>query len=227
MKPQIILAGGGEPEDELPLNRLFAKCTGTASRILYLPIAMDGVRVPYATCREWFSSVFRPLGIHHFEMWTDIFAEDHARLNEFTAIFIGGGNTYRLLKLLRDSGFDQALMRFVAQGGIIEGGSAGAIILGRDINTCAHMDANEVDLQETRGLNLIADHAIWCHYREDDDQRIAAYIATAGFPVIALTERSGVQIADDHLFAAGYEGIIRFTASSKDYIRVGNELRAD
>ncbi len=224
MKPRMILAGGGGADDSLPLDERFAEWTGDQGKMLYLPIAMDGQSRSYTSCLDWVSGVFRPLGITDLHMWTELSGKDVDELESFTSIYIGGGNTFRLLSLLRASAFDQALVNFVNRGGAVYGGSAGAIVLGRDILTCAHMDLNDAGLVDTRGLDLVDGYAIWCHYRPEDDERIAAYVADHGIPVLALSERAGVQVDNGHLTAAGFDPIVRFTPHTWEVIDVNEQI---
>jgi len=49
-------------------------------------------------------------------------------LQKYDTVYIGGGDTFKLLKLIRESGFDEKLLRYYKSGGAIYGGSAGAII---------------------------------------------------------------------------------------------------
>ncbi|GGH74685.1 peptidase E [Pullulanibacillus pueri] len=70
-----------------------------------------------------------------------------------------------MLKDLKESRIDEVLKAYYRNGGIINGGSAGAIILGKDIMTSAHMDPNSIGLEESHPLNLLKDHTIWCHFK--------------------------------------------------------------
>ena len=230
MSSRLILAGGGEAEDSRPLDERFARWIGPGGRMLYWPIAMNLIAMDgqqprtYAQCLDWVSCVYRLLGVTDIEMWTSLADRDPGELDHFDAVFIGGGNTFRLLHLVRQAGFDQALARFAAQGGAIHGGSAGAILLGRDIATCAHMDTNDVGVVDTAGLDLAGGYAIWCHYRPEDDRSVAAYIEDYGFPVLALSERSGVQVEGDHLSAVGFEPLVQFTSRGRRVIDVGERV---
>jgi dipeptidase E len=222
---RLILAGGGRAEDSRLLDERFAEWIGPAGRMLYLPIAMNGQRpYTYAQCLDWVSSVYHPLGVTNIEMWTSLADKDHSELDSFDAVFIGGGNTFRLLYLVRQSGFDQALTHFVVQGGAIQGGSAGASLLGRDIMTCAHLDTNAIGIADTAGLDLVSGYAIWCHYRPEDDERIVAYIEQYGFPVLALSERSGLQVDGEHLSAIGFKPLVQFTPRGRHVIDVGERV---
>lgn len=211
---KLMAAGGGGAKDSRHLDTLLAEhCTST-KKMLYLPIALDGKQPSYQKCFEWISSVFQPLGFN-ISMWTDLSGRTISDLNEFTSVYIGGGNTFRLLKKLRDYDFGKTLLAFSEAGGIIYGGSAGAIILGRDILTCDHMDQNEVGLKDFTGLNLFNGYSIWCHYTSKDDSLIEAFIESNDHPVIALPERSGVFLHDKNISAIGFEPSFRFEGGKK------------
>jgi len=183
--------------------------------MLYLPVAMKGSQHSYESCLAWIRSVFTPLGVLNIEMWTDLGEHDADELAAFHSVYLGGGNTFGLLTQLRESGFDAGLAQFARRGGAIYGGSAGAIVLGRDIMTCAHLDRNEIGLRETRGLDLVAGHAVWCHYRADDDAQIAEYVRPRGFPTLAISERAGIAFQAGRLASAGFEPAYRFDENGK------------
>ena len=222
--PRIIAAGGGSAEDERPLLELFADWTGSAGKVLFLPIAQAGMGRALDGCLAWGKVTLGAVGITDITMWTDLSFENHSSLADFNSIFIGGGNTFFLLDQVRKSGLDTALMHFAAQGGAIYGGSAGAILLGQDILTCAHLDENRVGLNDSRGLNMIGGFCVWCHYQPEDDERIAEYVRQNGWLVLALSERSGVSIEGVNLTAQGYEPTHVFTADCKQSINVGDPI---
>jgi len=191
METRILLAGGGSAEDERPALQLFATWIGGEGSLLYLPVAMAD---PGQAQFDWLMGALRPLDAGQIEMWTDMRQHDPAELAHFDGIFIGGGNTYRLLHELRTAGLIAALVDFANDGRALYGGSAGAILLGRDIGTCAHMDENIVGLSDTSGLDLVHGRAVWCHYTPADAPLIRAYTARTQFPVIALSETSSLWI---------------------------------
>ncbi len=224
LAPRIIVAGGGSAQDERPLLELFAAWTGSEGKVLFLPIAQAGMGRPLDDCLTWGKAALQPVGINDITMWTDLNSENHLSLTDFNSIFISGGNTFFLLDQVRRSGFDTALIQFAAQGGVIYGGSAGAIILGRDILTCAHLDENRIGLDNSRGLNTVNGFCVWCHYQPEDDKRIVEYVARNGWPVLALSERSGVSMDGVHLTAQGYEPTHIFTPNGKQIIDVGETI---
>jgi dipeptidase E len=83
------------------------------------------------------------------------------------------------------------------------GGSAGAIIFGATIETCMHLDENLVGLEDLSGLNLCNGRAVWCHYSEKDEARVASLVASADLEVISLPEGSCVCVDSQDLRAFG------------------------
>jgi dipeptidase E len=222
--PRLILAGGGDAPDSHPLDALFAGWIGPGGRLLYLPVA-TGNPAGYRDDLVWVSAIFRPLGVGAIEMWTTLAGRDAGHLTNFDGIYIGGGNTFHLLDLLRRTGFDRVLRDFIAAGGAVYGGSAGAIILGRDIGPAAHIDSNTAGVRNTHGLDLLGGYAVWCHYVADaDDARIRAYVAATGFPVLALTERAGLRVEGPRILAAGYDPCVRYTAAGAHAVAVGEQV---
>jgi dipeptidase E len=222
--PRLILAGGGAAPDSHPLDALFAGWIGPGGRLLYLPVA-TGNPAGYRDDLVWVSAVFRPLGVGAIEMWTDLARREAGHLTNFDGIYIGGGNTFHLLDLLRRTGFDRLLRDFIAGGGAVYGGSAGAIILGRDIGPAAHIDPNTAGVRNTHGLDLLGGYAVWCHYAADaDESRIRAYVAATGFPVLALTERAGLRVEGARIYAAGYDPCVRYTGDGAHEVAVGDAV---
>ncbi len=213
---QLILSGGGGEQDSRPLDEAFARQMPASRPLLYLPIALDPREHAYAACHRWIRSVFAPLGRDDIVMWDDVAGKGATDLDAFAGIYIGGGNAFKLLHDLREARLLDPLRRFALGGGLVYGGSAGAILLGKDITTAAHADPNEVGLRDTTGLDLLDGYSVWPHYRQDDDDCIAAHVERYGLPVIALSERSGLYVRDDLPTALGSAPTVVFRAQSRD-----------
>lgn len=214
---RIVLAGGGGANDSRPLDEIFAGWIDSQGRLLYLPIALRGIR-PFESCLEWMTSTFTPLGITDITMWTDLSEHRESELDEFDGVYIGGGNTYSLLAQLQVSGFDGYLIAYATRGKAIYGGSAGAAVLGRDIRTVMHIDRNDLGITETMGLDLAKGPAIWPHYGPQDDDLIHSYIRQYQLPVLAISERSGIVIENAELRGAGFEPAFRFDGRGKSEV---------
>ena len=58
-----------------------------------------------------------------------------------------------------------------AKDGIVYGGSAGAIIFGKDLDSCNTDDENEVGLADHTGFNMIGGYSLLCHYTNRNRER--------------------------------------------------------
>ena len=89
---------------------------------------------------------------------------DGTNVENYSAILIGGGNTYKLLNDLKASGSFEKIKAYIEQDGIVFGGSAGAIIFGYDIESCAAMDKNKVRLKDRKGFDVLSGYSVFGHY---------------------------------------------------------------
>lgn len=85
-------------------------------------------------------------------------------LHQYSALFIGGGNIYKLLLGLKQSGVFNNIQEYINNDGIVIGGSVGAVIFGYDINIISNMDPNDVNLSDTKGFNSLSGISIFPHY---------------------------------------------------------------
>jgi dipeptidase E len=214
MQGKIALAGGGSEKDSRLIDEIFASWITPNQKILYLPLALRGIR-PYAECLKWIKTTLSPLNITNIEMWTDLSKHQSNELFEFAAVYIGGGNTYSLLGQLLESGFHRHLMDYTSHGGIIYGGSAGAVILGKDIRTVNHIDHNKIGLMETSGLNLANNHAVWVHYQFQDDDLIYEFQNKYHHSILAISERAGIVINNDEINSVGFDPPYLFDEQGK------------
>jgi dipeptidase E len=212
METRILLGGGGSAQDEGAVMERLAAWVG-GGPLLYLPIAAEEVGQGHW---EWIWSALEPLGVTRIGMWGTLSAHLPAELDDFRGVLIGGGNTFHLLHQLRASGFDGALRGYAERGGVLYGGSAGAIVLGRDIGTAAYMDENVAGDADTSGLDLLHGDSVWCHYRPSDDPLICAYVERTGWATLALPENGGAWVRGAQDIAPlGAGEVVRFTKEGK------------
>ena len=134
------------------LDAQFVMRLHPAKPVVYVPNAMRSR--PYQSCIAWFRSVMAPRGVFAIEMWDDLKPRCAAR--DIAGVYIGGGDTVKLLSEVRERGFDKYLHEMASQGIPIYGGSAGAIILGEDIRT--RPEALHLSQLDAIGLKLIAEY---------------------------------------------------------------------
>lgn len=161
---KLILCGGGSGKQNIHANSRLNELVDHNKPILYIPLAMDEEKHPYDECFEWINKELTNIDIPNIEM-VRTFEELASKVyTNYSAIFIGGGNTYKLLKGIKESGAFDKIKNYIENGGIIIGGSAGAVIFGKDINIVSKMDSNDVNLQDTKGFDVLNGISIFPHY---------------------------------------------------------------
>lgn len=161
---RVFLNGGGSGEKTISTYKEINKIINHKKPVLYIPLAMDENEHPYDECYEWIKeeiSVIDSPGIDMIRSFNELYNTD---FNNYSMIFIGGGNTYKLLKGIKDSNCFDKFKDYINSDGIIFGGSAGAVIFGKDINSIKVMDENTVFLEDTKGFDLLNSISIFPHY---------------------------------------------------------------
>lgn len=164
---KLFLCGGGSGEKTVDAMDRFGQIIDKSKPLLYVPLAMESCR--YSSCLEWITNEMKIINFSNIEMVES--KEELARknYNDYCAIFIGGGNTYKLLNDIKKSGAFDKIKKYIENDGIIFGGSAGAIILGKDIDTCKYEDNNKIiGLNDTSGFNTLNNISLLCHWNKDE-----------------------------------------------------------
>jgi dipeptidase E len=217
----IVISGGGNEKQTEAIDRHFVSLLNPAKPLLYIPVAMESPQVSYKACYEWITGVFSPLGVDHIVMWTDLEDKSAADLKCFSAVYIGGGNTFHLLKILNDTRFSKVIRDYLEIGGTVYGGSAGGIILGSHIMTCAINDENKDQSEDYEGLGFLGRYAIICHYEKEQESFIQSFIHDFQLPVIALSEETGLYIRGCDIKVIGSKNAIVFDDKGSYGIEVG------
>lgn len=161
---QLILCGGGDGEQNTQANQRLNEIIDHTKPILYIPLAMDEIEHPYDECYEWIKEELGNVDVPSIKMVRTFEELASENLEEYTALFIGGGNTYKLLLGLKQTMAFNNIKNYLNNNGIIIGGSAGAVIFGYDINIIASMDPNDVDLTDSKGFDMLSGISIFPHY---------------------------------------------------------------
>ena len=112
---------------------------------------------------------------------------------DIDVIYISGGNTFGTMKLIRDSGFDKAIVNYVENGVIYVGGSAGAHIVTADISHVEKYDKDTFGLTDFSGLGLY-DGILICHYNEERKADFDFLKSSREYSVIALKDNQSIII---------------------------------
>lgn len=123
-------------------------------KLLFITIAVDGEK---DTDRTWLEEEYASildLGIKE-ENITEFHYEENVDFSSYDIIYMIGGNTFYLLKELREKNLDEKIIQAINNGVIYIGSSAGSIILGKTIETALPYDENWVNLVDFEGLKIV------------------------------------------------------------------------
>jgi dipeptidase E len=212
----VFLGGGGSANDEAALWDEFAK---TGQRVLYWPMALpiEG----HASSDQWVRSSLAPRGLFDIVMWSSLADHHPEELVGFDLIFIGGGNTYALLDDVQRHQFLEPVRQFVADGGSLYGGSAGAVLAGADIGTAEPFDSNDIGIKDTSALNLLSGASLQPHYESRHADWLRRYVDRTSAAVIAIPERCGVAVHDGLARNVGPESVWIFGPGVHHLVHAG------
>lgn len=209
---KLILSGGGNGQQSKGVDSLFASLL-LNKNILYIPVAMDRNKHPYDECLTWMKNGFAPYGDFQITLLDEKGMEDisYEEMTKYGGIFIGGGNTFKLLKIIRETGFEEKLKRLLIETDIpVIGGSAGALIFAQNIETAEPYDPNNFGVTDFKGMNLINGMNIWVHYNNSMDDLIMEYARRLGTEIIAIPEDSGLFVENNKISVVGENSVKRF-----------------
>ncbi len=197
------------------------------SRVLFVPYALQD-RDGYAqVARTKFEAMgFGLDSIHE--------ASDPKRaVEQAEAMFIGGGNTFRLLKTLYEFDLlDTIRARFEA-GMPYMGASAGSNVAGLTIKTTNDMPIVQPPSFEALGLVpfQINPHYLDAdpnstHMGETREQRLREYLEENTVPVVAIREPAMLHVADGVVMLKGAKGASIFRRGVEaEEVECGSEIR--
>lgn len=161
---KLILSGGGSGKQNKAANEKLNEIIDSSKKILYVPLAMEESDHTPDECYEWIQRELfeiKKAGIDMVTSFEELAAKNYS---DYACLFIGGGNTYKLLKGIKESGSFEKINEYLANGGIIIGGSAGASIFGKDIDVIKPMDDNYLNLKDTISFDKFNGYSIFPHY---------------------------------------------------------------
>lgn len=126
-------------------------------------------------------------------------------LSDKEVVYVEGGNTFYLLKAVRESGFDRVIKDLISDGVIYIGSSAGGYICCPTIEmaTWKHQDKFEhYGLKDLTALNLVP-FLITAHYEPKYKEVIRRGIAKAKYPVKILTDQQALLVQNDEVKLIG------------------------
>jgi dipeptidase E len=180
---------------------------GPARRVLFVPYALKDHDGYAAKVRTTFGQLGYDLeSIHEL-------SDALTAVNEAQAIFVGGGNTFRLLKTLYDNRLLQHIRARVLEGMPYSGASAGSNLACPTIRTTNDMPI--VEPPSLEALNLVPfqlnphyfdPDPLSTHMGETRETRIHEFHEENTMPVVGLREGAMLRVDDDRVQLRGCAG---------------------
>lgn len=196
MRKLLLTSSGLTPE----LLETFAKLLimkPEETKVAYIPTA--GNVEPDKSYQLKSKATLASLGIHDI-MEVDLAQKpDLAMLDECHVVFVDGGNTYYLLKAIRESKFDQKLKDLLSNDKVYVGVSAGSMVLGTSIETATlgHADRNDVGLEDPRALRQVP-FMIAPHFEDSQQAEMDAFAKKAALrPIVGLEDGQAILCVGD------------------------------
>jgi dipeptidase E len=183
------------------LERLLAD----TDRLIFVPYALSDWDEYTSRIRRALADICDVQGAHTLSVAQCVRAE---------AFFVGGGNTFRLLRALDGTGLGGVIRGAVAAGAIYLGCSAGSAVAGPTIRTTNDMPI--VEPASLTALGLVGFH-LNCHYldsqpgprtymAETRDERLEQFLEENDTEVVCLRETAWLQIEGTRATVGGREG---------------------
>lgn len=180
---------------------------GKIGRVLFVPFALFDRDAYAAKTRTRFNAMGYELDSIH------VVPDQPQAVKDAAAIFIGGGNTFRLLKALYDSEILSLIREKVEDGMPYVGSSAGSNVAAPTIKTTNDMPI--VEPPSFRALNLVG-FQINPHYLDPDpdskhmgesrEERILQFLEENDTPVLGLREGAMIRVEGEATILKGSTG---------------------
>ena len=201
---------------------------GTARRVLFFPYALHDRDGYAAKAREHFTAM-------GYELISAHAADDPQKaVADADAIFIGGGNTFRLLKALQDLELIEPIRQRIRNGAPYIGSSAGSNVAGPTIKTTKDMPIVQPRSFDALGLVpfQISPHfqdpdPTSKHMGETQEERILQFLEENETPVLGMREGAWVRVENRSVALRGSNGARIFRRGEKPVeAATGEEISA-
>ncbi len=192
MAGKIFLSGGGDENATKFLDELFFREIPQGGNILFIATGFRDTE-KYAHALEWMHDVLlmhkRPDVL--FYLANDLNNVD--RLDDYSAVYIAGGDTDAIMDEFDHTGFEFVLANYVRIGGTVYGGGAGAIVLGKYIDT-----RRDVRRKFKTGADLLGRYSVFPGYRQEI---VDGWVPAHNSHLLCLPDGIGVVMQDGKIIA--------------------------
>ena len=217
----IIPIGGGEISLKSTLKideYIVSLVTSETKKVLFIPTA-SGDMVSYI---ERFKSHYESLGCEVDTLLLSQTQNDNlirSKIFSSNIIYIGGGNTARMMRIFKRNKVNEYLLKAYEKGIILTGLSAGAMAYFTNGYSDSNRSTNpEASLCLVKCLNIIP-YCFCPHYNEEERKSFDEFVISKGFNGLALEDDVALVYIDDEI-----KGVIKANFNNEGYY-INNNLK--
>lgn len=217
----IIPIGGGEISLKSTLNideYIVSLVTSETKKVLFIPTA-SGDMVSYI---ERFKAHYESLGCEVDTLLLSQTQNDNlirSKIFSSNIIYIGGGNTARMMRIFKRNKVNEYLLKAYEKGIILTGLSAGAMAYFTNGYSDSNRSTNpEASLCLVKCLNIIP-YCFCPHYNEEERKSFDEFVISKGFNGLALDDDVALVYIDDEI-----KGVIKANVNNEGYY-INNNLK--
>jgi dipeptidase E len=131
-------------------------------------------------------------------------------LDGYDIIFVEGGNTYCLLKAIRESGFEKIIRDLISRGVVYIGSSAGSYVACPSIimATFSERGFDRCGITDFTAMNLVP-FLIKAHYTPVMDEELGKNFSNLDYPLRVITDKQALLVRDGKVqFLGGGDELI-------------------
>lgn len=217
----IIPIGGGEISLKSTLKideYIVSLIKKETKKVLFIPTA-SGDMVSYI---EKFKSYYESLGCEVDTLLLSKTQNDNlirSKIFSSDVIYIGGGNTARMMRIFKRNKVNEYLLMAYEKGIILTGLSAGAMAYFTNGYSDSNRSTNpEASLCLVKCLNIIP-YCFCPHYNEEERKSFDEFVVSKGFNGLALEDDVALVYIDDEI-----KGVIKSNDNNEGYY-INNSLK--
>ena len=217
----IIPIGGGEISLKSTLKideYIVSLVTSETKKVLFIPTA-SGDMVSYI---ERFKAHYESLGCEVDTLLLLQTQNDNlirSKIFSSNIIYIGGGNTARMMRIFKRNKVNEYLLKAYEKGIILTGLSAGAMAYFTNGYSDSNRSTNpEASLCLVKCLNIIP-YCFCPHYNEEERKSFDEFVISKGFNGLALEDDVALVYIDDAI-----KGVIKANVNNEGYY-INNNLK--
>ena len=216
----IVPIGGGEISlsSTIEIDKYIVSLVDKETKkVLFIPTA-SGDMPSYI---ERFTNLYKELGCEVDTLLLSKTENDNlirSKIFSSDIIYIGGGNTARMMRIFKRTHVNEYLKLAYEKGIILTGLSAGAMAYFTNGYSDSNRSTNpEASLCLVKCLDLI--HYCFCpHYNEEERKSFDEFVVKKGFDGLALEDDVALVVIDDKI-----QGIIKSNTNNTGYYIINGE----